>query len=392
MAALERQHFWGCTLAKEKPEVKWLSTSEVDIGEVDVLNQLVLTQACLGSKAKDNVSHVVQVTTTGVSGDTITQPIVVLGSGVRQVECRLEFSAVATFKLIEGTGPVHLSGSHVQVLSDRDFEESEGASEDEGIASGKQSPVKGKTKPSPSPSPGEQAPPAKRAKLELENDVSEGEGSSDDEDDDDEPVELVPIKDVKAKKKPAVETKKLPQKAASPDKKAKSNLLEKEAEEGIEESEDEMEESDDEDEDDDKKDEDFDEDDSDEEEGDDGEDDDESDEEESEDDDEIANAILAKNKLRGHVNGKKTPDKKRPDRRTPQKKTPDTRTPKKTSVEASVNLEKTPDITTVKQKLLKSPNLPKKMDKFRNFMKTNMRVTDEKVVKELWGWLQQNKK
>ena len=41
-------------------------------------------QACLGHKAKD-APNVVQVTTKGVNDNTITQPIIVLGSGVRQV-------------------------------------------------------------------------------------------------------------------------------------------------------------------------------------------------------------------------------------------------------------------------------------------------------------------
>jgi hypothetical protein len=45
----------------------------------------VFLQACLGSKAKDS-SHIVQVTTKGINDNNITQPIVILGSGVRQVQ------------------------------------------------------------------------------------------------------------------------------------------------------------------------------------------------------------------------------------------------------------------------------------------------------------------
>ena len=66
MASLERQYFWGkilllstakytlfvtlscylgCTLSKDKPEFKWLSTEDQErIGEVDLLNQLALSQ------------------------------------------------------------------------------------------------------------------------------------------------------------------------------------------------------------------------------------------------------------------------------------------------------------------------------------------------------------
>ena len=34
----------GCTLSKDKPEVKWLANKDNESGEVDVLNQLALGQ------------------------------------------------------------------------------------------------------------------------------------------------------------------------------------------------------------------------------------------------------------------------------------------------------------------------------------------------------------
>lgn len=69
MTSLERNYFWGkffdssstksglfltpdacigCTLSKDKPEVKWLETDDKEsAGEVDILNQLALSQVCI---------------------------------------------------------------------------------------------------------------------------------------------------------------------------------------------------------------------------------------------------------------------------------------------------------------------------------------------------------
>jgi len=52
--------------------------------------------------------------------------------------------------------------------------------------------------------------------------------------------------------------------------------------------------------------------------------------------------------------------------------------------------KKTPE--ELKTFLLKSPNLPKKYEKFSNFLKNNMKVTDAKSQKELWEFVQKNKK
>merc|ERR1712212_1444982 len=61
------------------------------------------------------------------------------------------------------------------------------------------------------------------------------------------------------------------------------------------------------------------------------------------------------------------------------KDTPKPTTPKRTPEE-------------LKTFLLKSPNLPKKYEKFSNFLKNNMKVTDPKSQKELWEYVQKNKK
>jgi len=58
-----------------------------------------------------------------------------------------------------------------------------------------------------------------------------------------------------------------------------------------------------------------------------------------------------------------------------------------------VKTPKTPlSVEEVKSKLLKSPNLPKTAEKFKNFMKNTHKLTDEKEVQGIWDWLQKNKK
>eukprot|EP00795_Rhopilema_esculentum_P015338 gene15338-6559_t len=84
-------------------------------------------------------------------------------------------------------------------------------------------------------------------------------------------------------------------------------------------------------------------------------------------------------------NNPKTPDvtdKKGKTPKSDKKKEKDAKTP----VAAPASIE------DVKKKLLKSPNLPKTVEKFKNFMKSAHKVTDDGDVTGLWDWLQKNKK
>lgn len=45
----------------------------------------------------------------------------------------------------------------------------------------------------------------------------------------------------------------------------------------------------------------------------------------------------------------------------------------------------------IKEKLLKTPNLPRKVDKFKNYMKHSHKVTDEAELTKLWDWVKANK-
>lgn len=51
-----------------------------------------------------------------------------------------------------------------------------------------------------------------------------------------------------------------------------------------------------------------------------------------------------------------------------------------------------PSMGELKKKLLASPSLPKKYEKFVNLMKNAHRVSDDKEIKATWEFLQKNKK
>lgn len=51
-----------------------------------------------------------------------------------------------------------------------------------------------------------------------------------------------------------------------------------------------------------------------------------------------------------------------------------------------------PDTEQVKARLMQSPNVPKRKEKFHNFVKNTYKVQDEKMRSELWDWWQKHKK
>ena len=51
-----------------------------------------------------------------------------------------------------------------------------------------------------------------------------------------------------------------------------------------------------------------------------------------------------------------------------------------------------PNLNELKKKLLASPNLPKKYEKFMNLMKNAHKIQSEKEIKNTWEYLQKNKK
>lgn len=112
------EYFYGVTLSGAGAEVKWDPDEST---EYQRTSKLVIKQFLLDSKAKDDEYNVVQVSTQaqGVieteDGEPIKLPVAILKVGEnRSLRTDLEFpDSPVTFKLIEGTGPVHIHGLYL---------------------------------------------------------------------------------------------------------------------------------------------------------------------------------------------------------------------------------------------------------------------------------------
>jgi nucleophosmin 1 len=110
-----KEFFWGCELTKAKPSVTWSFEEEDD--DLDYMEHtLFLRQAILGGNVKAGERHVVEIETLNCAGEKIVQPIISMVAGKADM-CQLNLNfgheVPATFKLIEGSGPIYLSALHV---------------------------------------------------------------------------------------------------------------------------------------------------------------------------------------------------------------------------------------------------------------------------------------
>ena len=376
MAQVTAEAFFGIELTSKSKEYEW---KEPDETEDDVEAKLQISHACLGANAKDGDRNIVEVTTTDFNGKEVTHTILSLKLGQSEMaRMDLGFIEKVKFRLAKGNGPVHLCGSllHAQLpISDEDDE-----SDDEEIPA--------------------LVKPTKKA------DAEEKPGKKDD-------------------KKPSQTEKKGSEEVGKPTAKASSVVANKSKEvTGSLDGDDESSEEDDKGLLDDEASEDDDDDDDDEEEmseegdeldseedlddEDDDDDDDMSDEDEESEEEELEPPKSKKAKIvaNGHKDNKGKPagkkqetkaaetPKKQPDAKIKTPATADKKTPKAEKKDGkNVKTPKTPmSIEEVKSKLLKSPNLPKTAEKFKNFMKNTHKLTDEKEVQGIWDWLQKNKK
>jgi len=377
------QDFWCATLTKENPECKWQQLDE------EVTHHLMIEQAVLGLNCKDRC--MIEATARTADGTEKSCMIChLIPSSVPNCQLTLSFKQVS-LRLAAGDGPVYLTGTHSQ--------EVEGADEF-------------------SDEEGEDAP----ALINAEAEEEEEESSDGEEIDEDKMLEELAAaqanklktfmkKDKKGKlappgpqskkveaaveaPKPAVEALKPAAKKAEEKKEEvvvkQDEEMEDEEEDSSEEEDDDeeeeaegkvegkaaVEEGDDDDDDDDENE--VDSDDDDEEEDDDEEDDEES-EEESDEEEEPA-PVTKKRKTEAatpvpvKANGKPAA------------------TPKQSKKEKPQTPVAKPNLNELKKKLMASPSLPKKYEKFVNLMKNAHKVTDDKEIKCTWEFVQKNKK
>ncbi|GAB0097751.1 Nucleoplasmin-like protein [Sergentomyia squamirostris] len=107
------EYFYGVTLKSADPSQVWDPFSTEDGEETGIWNKLLVKQIVLGHEAAEDEFNVVEVCTQTVD-DAIQIPIAVLRVGeARSVSLNLEFVSPVLFKLVKGSGPVHIHGHHL---------------------------------------------------------------------------------------------------------------------------------------------------------------------------------------------------------------------------------------------------------------------------------------
>jgi len=133
-----QEYFWGAELTKEKDTYTWNPEIEEEFSE-EMQNILFLKRAILGLKAVEGERNVVTVTCKNADMEDVTHPVLSLTLG-REDHCDVELTfkqvEAVTFKLVAGSGPVHLVGQHYQEtmrdgMDDTEFDDEE--DEDESI-------------------------------------------------------------------------------------------------------------------------------------------------------------------------------------------------------------------------------------------------------------------
>jgi len=420
------EEFWGITLSKENKNHNWNPAED----EEDIEHKIQVTQACLGVKAKEGERNVIEVTTEDDDGKKMSCAVVSLRVGATEcMHLELGFTNPVKFTLKEGNGPISLCGVHLSALpldfgnegeeedsSDEEVDESVFIrQEDEEFPSLEEVISGGCAKIEEISDDKVELPAQKTKKLVKEKEKEEKNEVAEEKKEivKDEKEKVVEVKEKKPIKRPLPEEEKEEKKVIAPKKKKEEVVAEEEDDDDEDDDDEEDEDEDDDedmdgDEDDDEDDIDMEDmdsdelgsDDDEEDEDDEDDEDDDEDEDESEEEEEPPKPVKKQAakvngvppKKGGKVNGTTTPAPKakesaNKENSTPKPKNKDIKaTPKKDSTTPKKNPEE------MKTFLLKSPNLPKKFEKFTNFLKNNMKVTDAKTQKDLWEYVQKNKK
>ncbi|RXG53923.1 Nucleoplasmin-like protein [Armadillidium vulgare] len=135
-SGMEKSYFWGITLDDAHKEYKWEGSATENTDELTVTTHtLCVRQIVLGPDAKDDEVNVVEVECFGYENKKYKIPIAVLkagsGSHVVTTEVVLE-DQFATFRLIKGSGPIYISGSHqteTTIVGEDDIDDTMGEDE-----------------------------------------------------------------------------------------------------------------------------------------------------------------------------------------------------------------------------------------------------------------------
>ena len=117
--SVEEEFLWSCTLTAENKEYAWSPEDPADDDDDDddpsvkPGHRLLIKTAILMPSAKEDDISVIQVETEGYNKTKVITPMCAMKAGEHhQQYVDLLVPHKATFKLIQGAGPISLVGSH----------------------------------------------------------------------------------------------------------------------------------------------------------------------------------------------------------------------------------------------------------------------------------------
>ncbi len=121
---------WVCELNKDQPIKKWKAGDIMELEDDEdkdyVINSLILKTAVLGSKCVEGERNLVAIKTKGYQDKEFEQPIFSLTLGKTDFVSGLDLTLASDhnpeveFKLLEGTGPIFITCTHMIELPAQD--------------------------------------------------------------------------------------------------------------------------------------------------------------------------------------------------------------------------------------------------------------------------------
>merc|ERR1712142_272915 len=106
---VEQEYLWSCSLTGSNKEFKWAPEDPAE----NESHRLLIKSAILMPTAKKDEVTVVQIESEGYKQEKLTVPICAMRGGVDlQTYVDLLVPCPAKISLLQGEGPIHLSGSH----------------------------------------------------------------------------------------------------------------------------------------------------------------------------------------------------------------------------------------------------------------------------------------
>ncbi|XP_059174354.1 nucleoplasmin-like protein ANO39 isoform X2 [Physella acuta] len=201
----EMEYFWSMELNASNKTYTWMvSNQDLDDDDEDFIEHTVfLKLACLGATAVPKEQNVVMLESLGGDGEVKKGVIVNLTRGesnMTQLDLTIAGKVGATFTLVEGSGPVFISGNHLleypkdedlfdQSQTESEVSEEEGEEEEEEENVEEENGKKSSKRKASVTKPTKQKKPKMDVDDEDDDEEEEDEVEEDDDDEDDEDYE-----------------------------------------------------------------------------------------------------------------------------------------------------------------------------------------------------------